>query len=190
MTSRVDQSNLFKKYIVHKALMMVAGKPPIHPYPWIIAWCPYVVILSIIVIEYLSFESLYIAPPAITTKPQQDTVSHGENAFFHCTAKGYPLPTISWMHNGRIVTDSHRDYLVTPNNEGSALVSSDLRIISTSTYATGQVTCIASAIPPEDSDITLANHNASTSLTVLGKVYNIYSPLPLWHTLCVQCRTL
>ena len=86
-------------------------------------------------------------------------------------AEGYPLPTISWMHNGRIVTstDRHPDYLVTPSiNEEFTTVTSDLRIFSTSVDKTGDVTCIASANSPEDSSITLANHTANTSLTVLG----------------------
>ena len=72
------------------------------------------------------------------------------------------------MHNGRTVTDRHPDYLVSPNNEGSDTVTSDLRIFSAIVDKTGDITCIASTSTPEDSGITLANHNASTSLTVLG----------------------
>ena len=116
----------------------------------------------------------YAAPPVITTlRPLQDTVRQRENAIFSCKAEGYPLPTISWKHNGMIVTDGHPDYLISQKNEGSSRVASDLRIFSVSVDKTGDVTCIATANTPEESRITFADHNASTSLTVLGMFFTI-----------------
>ena len=79
------------------------------------------------------------------------------------------------MHNGRIVTDGHPDYLISPNNNGAYTVTSDLRIFSTTVDKTGDVTCIASANTPEDSRIDLVDHTASSSLTVLGKL--LFPPL-------------
>lgn len=77
------------------------------------------------------------------------------------------------MHNGRIVTDHHPDYLVIPSiNDDNTMVSSDLRIFSVSVAWSGKVTCIASTNSPEGSGVTLTNHTANTSLTVLGKYVN------------------
>lgn len=83
---------------------------------------------------------------------------------------------ISWMHNGVTVADGHPDYLISPKNEGSSSlrVASDLRIFSASVDKTGDVTCIATVNTPDESRITFADHNASTSLTVLGKFYNYH----------------
>ena len=127
----------------------------------------------------------YAAPPVVTTlRPLQGTVHQRENAIFSCKAEGYPLPTISWMHKGMIVADGHPDYLISPKNEGSSSlrVASDLRIFSANVDKTGDVTCIATANTPEESRITFADHNASTSLTVLGMFFNIdslsFTPTP------------
>ena len=83
------------------------------------------------------------------------------------------------MHNGVIVTDGHPDYLILPKNEGSSSlrVASDLRIFSASIDKTGDVTCIATVNTPKESRITFADHNASTSLTILGMfyIYHLFS---------------
>jgi hypothetical protein len=79
------------------------------------------------------------------------------------------------MHNGMIVTNGHPDYLISPNNEfeeSSSTVASDLRIFSATVDKTGDVTCIATAYTPQESRISLEDHNTSTSLTVLGMLYN------------------
>lgn len=89
------------------------------------------------------------------------------------------------MHNSVIVADGHPDYLISPKKEGSSSlrVASDLRIFSASVDKTGDITCIATVNTPEESRITFDDHNASTSLTVLGMFYGYHLfPSPSHYT--------
>ena len=131
--------------------------------------------LALVSLIYNMPAAPFIAPPIITEPPIEGTVRQDENAIFSCKAEGYPLPTISWMHKGMIVTEHHPDYLVSPSiNKENTTFSSDLRIFSTRVLWTGEVTCIASADSPEHSGIVLADHSANTSLTVLGIIMFYY----------------
>lgn len=47
---------------------------------------------------------LFVAvAPVVTTYPTNQTVTEGNMAAFHCSASGNPVPTITWIKDGRTV---------------------------------------------------------------------------------------
>ena len=46
-------------------------------------------------------------PPSFNSRPTNQTVIEGTNTTFHCTATGNPIPTITWMKDGKSVAEGH-----------------------------------------------------------------------------------
>ena len=108
--------------------------------------------------------------PTIIRSPNARVVAEGQNVIFSCHAHGFPIPLISWEHNGGTVAADQADYFIhTTRDNGSMTTMSNLRILSADVHKTGDVKCIAYATPPTDSTIIFDNATAHSPLTVLGK---------------------
>lgn len=115
---------------------------------------------------------LYTVPPRIVTEPQDITTPVDQDIVFRCRAEGYPMPTISWEHNGELVSDRRQDFAIYEWYDDKAMTAvSELRILSTDVRHTGRVACNVSAAPPVNTIIARALESQSkmASLTVLGK---------------------
>ena len=60
-----------------------------------------------------------------------------------CSASGYPVPSISWTHNGTAVNESDRITIIQESNTRSS--TSVLSILATMENDSGEYTCIASS---------------------------------------------
>lgn len=66
--------------------------------------------------------------------------------------------------------EDHPDFLIDATKDDESMsTKSHLRVLSADVDKTGEVTCIASAISPVNSMITLPSDNVTASLTVLGE---------------------
>lgn len=63
-------------------------------------------------------------PAKILTKPQSVTVSEGETARFSCDIDGEPAPTVTWIHEGRIIASSQHVQVTTTQYKSSLEISS------------------------------------------------------------------
>ncbi|KAJ8012934.1 hypothetical protein DPEC_G00048040 [Dallia pectoralis] len=63
-------------------------------------------------------------PATILTKPQSLTVNEGESARFACDFDGEPVPTVTWMYEGQIITSSVRHYVSTEQYKSMFEISS------------------------------------------------------------------
>jgi len=67
------------------------------------------------------------------------------NVIFECTTTGFPIPTLSWYHNGNLLANYSRtviqDKIVV--NGGVIFLASTLEICSTHASDSGTYSCIA-----------------------------------------------
>lgn len=100
-------------------------------------------------------------------------VAENEEVVFVCVAEGFPAPTITWQHAGRVVTNDNRDFEVnlTVSQTGfTRMITSYLTISSANSSMNGEVKCIAKPPPPQYiGRRRLDAVSTSTQLTVLGK---------------------
>ena len=86
--------------------------------------------------------------PVILVDPLSVNVSiEVDNITLNCTARGFPIPTISWMHNGTLLTsmDANEVLIVTMDTQMLRTVGSTLVIYSALANNTGDYVCIASS---------------------------------------------
>ena len=70
---------------------------------------------------------------------------NGSGITFNCTARGYPRPVITWIHNNEQATISR--YTQTDVNLSTDTVRSVLTINRVTAQDSGQVRCIATVTP-------------------------------------------
>lgn len=58
-----------------------------------------------IVIQWLFIR--FTVAPSITVRPTNQTVEEGGVATFNCSAIGNPVPNITWINNGKTVTQGN-----------------------------------------------------------------------------------
>lgn len=121
--------------------------------------------------KFLTFFCI-AARPNITIKPKGEVVSEHQHVIFSCHAQGFPIPAISWEHNGVLVDDNRASYLIDTEEDASSMTTmSNLRILSVDVKQTGDVKCIARATPPSsENTIRFDDVMATAQLTVLGKL--------------------
>ena len=70
-----------------------------------------------------------------------------DNITRNCTARGFPIPAISWMHNGTLITlmDIDKVSIVTMNTGMLRTIRSTLVIYSALANNTGNYICTASS---------------------------------------------
>ena len=93
--------------------------------------------------------------PVIVVDPLSVNVSiEVDNITLNCTARGFPIPTITWTHNGTLLTSMDADEvsIVTMDTGMLRTVRSTLVIYSALANNTGDYACIASS--PIYSDVT------------------------------------
>lgn len=95
----------------------------------------------------------YIVGPRIVEQPQAINVTIDiEDIMLSCTATGFPLPTISWLHNDTVVSVDGESVtiesipftenpLVSPSDFGR--ITSILTIYNATTNDTGLYKCVA-----------------------------------------------
>ena len=103
-----------------------------------------------------------IAPPVITTYPEDVTVTRPAEAVFYCTATGQPRPTIIWLRDGEPIQSGVGQYTVTesPVPDDVTSINSALTISSTTYEYAAVYSCYVSN---ED-----GNSTAGAILSVLG----------------------
>ncbi|XP_071518345.1 roundabout homolog 2-like [Panulirus ornatus] len=77
-----------------------------------------------------------LPPPIISVAPTNQTLPIRGHAAMTCRVWGSPLPTVTWRHNGRLVTSTHRRSLLPDNT---------LTIDELAAEDGGQYACVASS---------------------------------------------
>ena len=103
--------------------------------------------------------TLYSFPvaPVISEAPEDTNVTITEELVLECTASGFPVPVVSWIHNGTVIDPEESDQIVITQNLLSRQSLSSLRVTSTTLNHSGDYICSAVS----------TGFNASTSQSVL-----------------------
>ena len=91
---------------------------------------------------YLISFSLVVAP-LVLNAPSDLHVATAGDVTLMCSASGYPVPSISWTHNGTAVNESDRITIIQESNTRSS--TSVLSISAAVANDSGEYTCIASS---------------------------------------------
>ena len=94
-----------------------------------------------------------ISTPRVVLSPTEQTGDEGGNTAFHCTASGYPRPTVEWLFNEGILVYGTKHLI----EEGK------LTIKYLNYSDAGKYKCVAANI--------LGSSNGSATLIVRGKLY-------------------
>ncbi len=78
----------------------------------------------------------------LTASPESYIGITGEPAAFHCVARGFPAPDITWLRNGETVHGSSID--ITSSVILALTSTSNLTVLSLQPLDAGNYTCIAS----------------------------------------------
>ena len=100
--------------------------------------------------------SLSIVFPAILVPPLSLNVTFMENSIFlSCQASGFPVPTISWLHNGTdiSITADPRLSIVTQERERSILSILEVNALNVNVNDSGEYVCSASSSITEFLDV-------------------------------------
>ena len=106
------------------------------------------------------------APPDITVPPEDVTVAAPNQAMFTCTAKSFPVSTITWV---RINSDGSETNLISGGNllissfPAAQMVTSNLTFSTTNLILTAGYVCVATN--------TMGSDNATAQLIVNGKLH-------------------
>uniref|UniRef100_T1IT85 Down syndrome cell adhesion molecule-like protein Dscam2 n=1 Tax=Strigamia maritima TaxID=126957 RepID=T1IT85_STRMM len=87
-------------------------------------------------------ELIVQVPPKWIVEPISQTVSNGEDAYFHCKADGYPVPKVSWMFAKE--SKGSESYPIYSNTETKILPNGTLILKSVSKVKEGRYVCLAS----------------------------------------------
>uniref|UniRef100_T1JC13 Down syndrome cell adhesion molecule-like protein Dscam2 n=1 Tax=Strigamia maritima TaxID=126957 RepID=T1JC13_STRMM len=95
-----------------------------------------------LIVQVVAFCDIYYnIPPKWILEPASQTISNINDAYFHCTATGYPTPAITWMFTKDIKSIRHKLHT---NAENEVLSNGTLIIKNVSKDKEGRYICIAS----------------------------------------------
>lgn len=63
----------------------------------------------------MDFSSYCSVSPEIEIAPESSTVLNGTSGVLNCSARGDPIPSISWRRNGMLIMESDPRFLVHGN---------------------------------------------------------------------------
>lgn len=78
-----------------------------------------------------------------TEEPVDTNVTSTENLTLTCSANGFPLPEIVWLHNDSVVEDDTR-ITITDSPSGVDIISM-LMVVNTNFNDSGNYTCVATS---------------------------------------------
>ena len=89
----------------------------------------------------------FIVGPVITVNPVSINVTiEVENITLNCTARGFPVPSITWAHNGSLITSTEDEiFIYTLPTSYLRTVQSIIVINAAMANNTGDYKCIASS---------------------------------------------
>ena len=115
-----------------------------------------------------SFLPCCVVPARIISVDGPREVTRGEDAQFTCSARGHPLPTVSWqftsvegdvnefIHLDTLQDDVKKKYQLSTRLNGSLTMVSTLSIVNADTSTSGKYTCLAlNSYRLEDRDVML-----------------------------------
>ena len=106
------------------------------------------------------------APPVITVPPENVSVAAPNQAMFTCTAKSFPVSTITWV---RINSDGSETNLVSGGNLLISSFPAAQMITSTLTFSMTDLTLAAGYVCVATSN--MGSDNATAQLVVNGKLH-------------------
>ena len=96
----------------------------------------------------LNFYPIYLftVTPTILVSPSPLNVTHLEEAIIlTCNASGFPVPTVSWSHNGTDVTANTRLNIETQDDDRSVLSIINIAAVNVTENDSGEYICTASS---------------------------------------------
>ena len=90
-----------------------------------------------------------------------------DNVILQCIANGYPLPSVAWMKDGVLLTDTE-EVNITTSNIPPMWVISLLEICDLSLASAGNYECVAMNTLVTDSVIFRNENRSSSQIIVLG----------------------
>lgn len=125
-------------------------------------------LLLYLVFLFFKFCFLIIVALVITTQPQVEPVTEGDNVTLSCNASGDPLPTITWTRDGSVLNSS-----VPRINLGAE--SRELTITNISRADSGEYRCVAN-----NSEGTNISHAATLDVQCKFKLSVCFSVSTGW----------
>lgn len=131
---------------------------------------------------------------AVDTHPQTANVSIGDDFTLTCTASAFPLPNITWLHNGSLVVENGR--ITTTQTTTPRTVTSSITTDNATTTDSGLYVCRVGAPAGTDFNTTdsdpaliLVQGEAGIFVCVFGKQGHLGMLLCLYHHFVVRSKT-
>ena len=89
---------------------------------------------------------LYTVAPTILVSPSSLNVTIVEEAIsLSCNASGFPVPTVSWTHNGTVATANTKLTIETQNDDRSILSILRVAAVNVTVNNSGEYVCTVSS---------------------------------------------